>query len=212
MCLQALQLLEPCGLGSLQSPSQQEATRIVQELVLQRVARGDRTAVQECIDRFGGLVWSLARRFCYNSSEAEDAVQEIFLDLWRSAGRYDPSVAGEATFVAMIARRRLIDRRRRASREPDKQELNPSVSLDDTPPLDRAEVSEEAAAAVRAMESLRPEQQKVLRLSIYQGLSHERIAEATGLPLGTVKTHVRRGLIRIREMLSGSSVSGEVGS
>lgn len=184
----------------------------MQELVLQRVARGERAAVQECIDRFGGLVWSLARRFCYNPSEAEDAVQEIFLDLWRSAGRYDPSVASEATFVAMIARRRLIDRRRRAAREPDRQELNPAIAQDDADVIDRAEVGEDAAAAVRAMETLRPEQQRVLRLSIYQGLSHERIAEATGLPLGTVKTHVRRGLIRIREILSGSSVSGEVGS
>jgi RNA polymerase sigma-70 factor, ECF subfamily len=174
--------------------------------VLQRVARGDKAAVQECIDRFGGLVWSLARRFCYNSSDSEDAVQEIFLDLWRSAGRYDPSVASEATFVAMISRRRLIDRRRRASRQPTVAELQPnSAEAGSSAVGSTLDVAEDARAAVEALESLRPEQQRVLRLSIYQGLSHEKIAEATGLPLGTVKTHVRRGLIRIREMLGGEA-------
>ena len=66
-------------------------------------------------------------------------------------------------------------------------------------------VREAAVAAEAAMETLKPDQQRVLRMSIYQGLSHERIAEATGMPLGTVKTHARRGLIRLREMLSEGS-------
>ena len=65
------------------------------------------------------------------------------------------------------------------------------------------------AAAARALETLRPDQQRVLRLSIYQGLSHEKIAESTGIPLGTVKTHVRRGLIRLREILSGQPESAD---
>jgi RNA polymerase sigma-70 factor (ECF subfamily) len=181
--------------------------------ILQRVARGEHSAVQECLDRYSGLVWSLARRFCYNQSEAEDAVQEIFLDLWKSAARFDPAIASEATFVAMISRRRLIDRRRRASRQPDAETIGRNMVQPDESPERPAEVAEQARVAARAMESLRPEQQRVLRLSIYQGLSHEKIAEATGLPLGTVKTHVRRGLIRIRELLAGSqSESGELSS
>jgi RNA polymerase sigma-70 factor (ECF subfamily) len=174
------------------------------ESILARIAAGDGDAVQACLDRYGGLVWSLARRFCYTQAEAEDAVQEIFLDVWRSAARYDERVASEPTFVAMIARRRLIDRRRRAGREIDARLLSPETDRADggsRRPAESVEISEEAAAAARALEALRPEQQRVLRLSIYQGLSHEKIAEATGLPLGTVKTHVRRGLIRIREML-----------
>ena len=84
--------------------------------ILQRVAAGDTEAVAACIDRFGGLVWSLARRFLDRPTEAEDAVQEIFIELWKSASRFDPSIASETTFVAMIARRRLIDRQRKLGR------------------------------------------------------------------------------------------------
>lgn len=187
----------------------QEARRRVEEELLQRVARGEEAAVQGCIDRYGGLVWSLARRMC-GAGEAEDAVQEIFVDLWRSAGRYDPLVASETTFVAMIARRRLIDRQRKAARQPRLADVNAvAVGVSDDRGAERMELAADAAAAVKALEALRPEQQRVLRLSVYQGLSHERIAESTGLPLGTVKTHARRGLMRVREALLGQGVAGE---
>jgi RNA polymerase sigma-70 factor (ECF subfamily) len=178
----------------------------VSESLLKRVASGDQLAIAALTDRYGGLVWSLARRFCYDPADAEDAVQEIFIDLWRSAARFDPHVAGEATFVAMIARRRLIDRRRRAARQPASAELPDAIADGRAPDFEPAtETREAATAAAAALDSLRPEQQRVLRLSIYQGLSHEKISEATGLPLGTVKTHVRRGLIRLRELLGVDS-------
>ena len=77
--------------------------------VLPSVAAGDRSAMESCLQRYEGLVWSLARRMLGESSEAEDAVQEIFIELWRSAGRFDPDEGSEATFVATIARRRLVD-------------------------------------------------------------------------------------------------------
>ncbi len=82
------------------------------DTLLQRIAGGDRSAVAACIDTYSGLVWSLARRFLQNEADAEETVQEIFLELWEKAARFDPGVAGEVTFVSMIARRRLIDRRR----------------------------------------------------------------------------------------------------
>jgi RNA polymerase sigma-70 factor (ECF subfamily) len=155
----------------------------------------------------------LARRFCYgNQSDAEDAVQEIFLDLWKSAARFDPGVAAEATFIAMIARRRLIDRRRRLSRTPDMTDVSlvsPAANSED--PESRPETIENASRAAKALASLRPEQQRVLRLSIYQGLSHEKIAEAMGMPLGTVKTHARRGLIKLRELLAGAGGTIDTG-
>src|ERR1041385_2281154 len=84
--------------------------------LLARVAGGDPRAVRDCIARYGGLVWSIARRF--EAADAEDAVQEIFLDLWKSAARFDGRIASEAAFVAMIARRRLIDRKRTRGRRP----------------------------------------------------------------------------------------------
>lgn len=66
-----------------------------QQSILQRIAASDKSAVQECIDKYGGLVWSLARRLAFNDAEAEDAVQEIFIELWKSAGRFDPTQSGE---------------------------------------------------------------------------------------------------------------------
>jgi RNA polymerase sigma factor (sigma-70 family) len=173
--------------------------------ILARVAAGEPGAANECIEHFRGLVWSLARRLCPSPSEAEDAVQEIFIDLWRSAARFDASIASEATFVATIARRRLIDRARRRKRRPEQAMISETVAapVDDN---DQTEVSEVAEIAHRAFERLRPEQKRVLHLSIRQGQSHEQIATTTGLPLGTVKTHARRGLIRLRELLAAEGL------
>ncbi|MFG0284608.1 MAG: RNA polymerase sigma factor [Phycisphaerales bacterium JB039] len=170
--------------------------------LLQRVAAGEPDAAQECLDTYGGLVWSLVRRFLRNRSDAEDAAQEIFVDVWKSAKRYDPEVASEAAFIAMIARRRLIDRVRKMGRTPGSAELveEPAVA----PAESSVGRSEDVAMAAAALESLSDEQVRVLRLSVGQGLTHQEIAEATGLPLGTVKTHIRRGLIRIREKLESS--------
>lgn len=167
--------------------------------LLQRVAAGDPVAVRACLAEFGGLVWSLARRLSPSASDAEDAVQEIFLDLWKSAARFDPSAASEVTFVAMIARRRLIDRRRRVQRRPVTESM-PDISPGANDP--RGELCAEAAMAAKAMATLRPEQKQVLVLATFHGLSHEEIAAQLGMPLGTVKAHARRGLLRVREVLA----------
>lgn len=177
--------------------------------VLQRVAAGEPEAFQECIDRFGGLVWSLARRQCPSRAEAEDAVQDVFISLWRSAGRYDAGLGAETTFVAMIARRRLIDRLRRRQRLGEGGSIDPEITAaivadDSTSPRGgaRVELDEAAEAAREVLTQLTPDQQRVLQLSIMHGVSHEKIAESTGMPLGTVKTHIRRGLIRARQIIA----------
>lgn len=172
---------------------------------LPRVASGDRAAIRECIQRYGGLVWSLARRSSAASNDAEDAVQEIFLDLWKSAARFDPAIGSEATFIATIARRRLVDRRRQRQRRPETDPLSerqPASASGGTP-----ERGAEAALAARALEQLRPEQRQVLVMTALQGLSHEEVATATGMPLGTVKAHARRGLIRVREVLGEAALT-----
>jgi RNA polymerase sigma-70 factor, ECF subfamily len=171
------------------------------QTILQRIGSGDQNAVQECLKSYGGLVWSIARRMLRNQEDAEDAVQEIFLDVWKNAARFDPSQASETTYIAMIARRRLIDRIRHVQRRISADSLDdilaePSVRTDHT-----VQTNVEAREAAKAMDQLRPEQQQVLQLSIVHGLSHQEISEATGMPLGTVKTHARRGLIQIRELL-----------
>ncbi|MBY0308684.1 MAG: sigma-70 family RNA polymerase sigma factor [Phycisphaerales bacterium] len=176
--------------------------------LLHKVAGGDQAAVRELTRRYGGLVYALARRMCYSPNEVEDAVQEVFIAIWKSAGRFDASIAAEETFVGMVARRRLIDRRRRSIRRSVEQATEDfsyvpasrDETLGQTPDL-----SEEAALARRLLAELRPEQQKVLRLSIGQGMSHEQISALLDMPLGTVKTHVRRGLISLREAMQKSN-------
>jgi RNA polymerase sigma-70 factor (ECF subfamily) len=179
------------------------------EPVLHRVAQGEAGAFQEAIDRFGPLVWSLARRMSPTPSDAEDAAQEIFVDLWQSAARYDSAIASEATFIGLIARRRLIDRARKMGRRPQSvalpEELPQGTSNE---PGDGMEARDEADHVRQAMQDLKPAQQEVLKLSIFQGMTHEQIAAKTGMPLGTVKTHARRGMMKLREMLAASSSGG----
>lgn len=169
--------------------------------ILKRIADGDRNAVQECLNKYGGLVWSIARKMLRDQDDAEDAVQEVFVDVWKNAGRFDESQASETTFIAMIARRRVIDKIRHSSRRISADSLD-DVLLEPFTRSDKAmQLSVEAEEAAKAMRTLRPEQQQVLRLSIVQGMSHQEIADATGMPLGTVKTHARRGLVAVREVL-----------
>jgi RNA polymerase sigma-70 factor (ECF subfamily) len=110
----------------------------VEQAILQRIASGDRTAVDDCLKAYGGLVWSIARKMLRNTEEAEDAVQEIFIDIWKNAERFDASRASETTFVAMIARRRLIDKIRYSTRRISADSLD-DVLLEPfhTPPTSR---------------------------------------------------------------------------
>lgn len=170
--------------------------------ILERVAAGDAAAVDECLKRYGGLVWSLARRFSTDRADAEDAVQDVFVELWRAAGRFDPGAGSEITFVAMLARRRLIDRLRRRQRAPAAEALPDERLATPNTGTERVELCDEAAKAAAELAQLRPEERRVLELAIYHGLTHEEIATTTGLPLGTVKTNARRGLIRLRERLA----------
>jgi len=182
--------------------------------ILERVAAGDAEAVDECLTRYGGLVWSLARRRSAGASDAEDAVQEIFIDLWRSASRFDAAIASEATFITTIARRRLIDRQRRLGRRIETTSLasddQATMGSTTTPNL---EIAEEAATARQCLAELRPEERRVLELAIFDDLPQSQIAETTGLPLGTVKTHARRGLLKLRDLMQSrrdSAMSGGV--
>ena len=176
--------------------------------LLQRVGVGDTGAMLACMERFRGLIWSLVRRSCSNAADADDVVQEIFISLWSSAHRFDPTIASESTFVSVIARRRLIDRTRQRMRRPAPSSIIEDVELDRNE-LPRCQIKEAGEIAQVALEKLRPEQQQVLHLSIECGCSHEQIATSTGLPLGTVKTHARRGLQKLRDALIESGIDIE---
>lgn len=179
------------------------------DTILKRIALGDRDAVTDCLDKYGGLVWSIARKMLRNSDDAEDAVQEIFVDIWKNAERFDESQSSETTFIAMIARRRIIDRIRRMNRRITADSFEDVVAEPESRDDKRVQLSVEAGQAAEALRSLKPEQQRVLQLSIVQGLSHQEIADLTGMPLGTVKTHARRGILQAREMLGLKGVGKE---
>jgi RNA polymerase sigma-70 factor (ECF subfamily) len=172
----------------------------VTETLLERIAAGDAAAVRECMDAYGNLVWALARRLSASAADAEDATQEIFLEIWKSAARYDPSVASEAVFIATIARRRLIDRLRARKRRPVTEEFDEERASPQEQ-ADAGALAAEASIAGRALAQLGDAQREIVLLGIVDGLTHSEIAVATGKPLGTVKTQMRRGLIRIRELL-----------
>ena len=170
--------------------------------VLQRIASGDPGALRECIDEYGALVWSLARRLTRSHADAEDATQEIFLDIWRSAARFDAAQGSDKVFIAMIARRRLIDRLRKTSSEPPMDPVDVLEAVAWSDPGTASEISLEAEQAARALMELRPEQREVLELGLLHGLSQSEIAERLQMPLGTVKSFMRRGLIKVREFLN----------
>ncbi|WP_231953995.1 sigma-70 family RNA polymerase sigma factor [Pirellulimonas nuda] len=167
-------------------------------------------AVEACIDRYGGLVWTIARKYLASASDAEDAVQEVFLDLWRKAGSFDERLAGEATFVTVIARRRVIDMLRAGRNRKNCQLPDDLVGEEADAAENHFMVAEQADRIRGFMEDLRSEQRRVLELAILHGMSQSSIAEETGWPLGTVKSHARRGIERLREMLSAAPSAGEV--
>ena len=189
--------------GTVQSARIQAMTETT---LLERIGRGESTAVNEFVARYGGLVWSIARRFSRTESDAEDSVQEIFLEMWKSAKSFRPEIASEKTFVTMIARRRMIDRIRKKSLETDTSIEVESLAGFRDEVSSQAELTEEAAIAASYLDELPPEQSRTIRLAVYDGLSHSQIAELTGISLGTVKTQIRRGILKLRERL-GSRLS-----
>lgn len=175
------------------------------------MAAGDESAVAECVDEYAGLVWRLARRYLDSAgSEVEDATQEVFFELWLNAGRFDPARASEPAFVATIAHRRLIDHQRRVtSRRRVAQSIEPKP---ESPARLRDMLQrEEFARVAEAFDRLPDDERRALWLSIYAGMSHRQIGVATDSPIGTVKTRLRRGLLRLNDALSPGA-DGEAGS
>lgn len=170
------------------------------DLLLPRVARGDASAVDACLDRYGGLVWSLASRLA--SSDPEDATQDVFVHLWQNAGRFREDRGTEVAFVSTLARRRLIDRRRRAGRSPEMVSLESDWLADDSRAPDAPLLeSEERAEVTRCLGKLKDRDREVVVLSVYEGQSQSEIADHLQAPLGTVKTLIRRAFIQLRDCM-----------
>ncbi len=151
----------------------------------------------------------MARRMTSSTEDAEDVVQEIFVSLWRSAGKYDSCKSAESTFVALIARRRIIDFLRRRKIAPGEHggptmEEVPSLTSD---PGSQVDVNNQAHVALSALNGLPNEQSRAIKLAVFNGLTHQQIADSMNLPLGTIKSHIRRGLGKVRDRLIQASVT-----
>ena len=173
--------------------------------ILQRVAAGDASAVDDCLAKYGGLVWSIVRKHCPNHADAEDASQDAFLAIWQGSKRFDPTKGSETTFITTIVKRRLIDRHRKQRRGLEAASLDYDPVANARDHTVQAQVDEEAAYLKTRMAELRAPERRVIEMAVWEGMSQSQIAETTSLPLGTVKSRTNRGLTRLRKLLGADS-------
>ena len=169
--------------------------------LLLRIADGDSAAFDVLYRRFSRPVFGLALRLLRDRSRAEDAVQETFAAIWRSAGSYRPDRGPGTPWLYAVARNAIVDRAR-ARREPTFADV-PEQSSPDTGPAERAESSYVSWRVHRAVHDLPANEREVLELAYWSGLSQSEVATFLGLPLGTVKTRTRTALARLADLLEG---------
>ncbi|MEM7414937.1 MAG: sigma-70 family RNA polymerase sigma factor [Gemmatimonadota bacterium] len=172
---------------------------------LLRLSRGEVGAVEACVDAYGPMVQALIRRLRPAASDVEDVVQEVFVALWRSAHRFDPDRASDRGFVAMITRRRVIDRTRREERQPSTVEYDPGQDRG-SDEHERTLGRLQAGPAMDALRRLSEERRRWIVMAVVEGYSHREIAERSNTPLGTVKSGIRRGLAEMRGWLEGEDM------
>ncbi|MEM9273143.1 MAG: sigma-70 family RNA polymerase sigma factor [Cyanobacteria bacterium P01_F01_bin.143] len=182
-----------------------EGEKATDEAIFANFIRGDSSALGILYDRYGLLVYRLIYRMLNNSSEAEDLTQEIFLSL-QEKPKYNPERGSFYTYLMMLTRSRTIDKiRSKRSQGNLLQNLGKMKDLigkeNKANPLEIASTQEREIQVKNALAYLSDNQRQILELSYYEGLSQSEIAERLNIPLGTVKTHSRRGLIKLRKNL-----------
>ena len=168
--------------------------------LLARVARDrERSAFAAVYDRLAPRAYGFLLKLLGNRSDADDVLQETFLQVWNQAGRFDPSRASPDGWVLMIARSRAGDRlrKRATAKTVGEPATEPTTTAD---PGEQLETADSAGRVSAALARIPPEQGELIRLAFYDGLTHEQIARTLGLPLGTVKTRIRLGMMRLREL------------
>jgi RNA polymerase sigma-70 factor, ECF subfamily len=163
------------------------------------VAAGDRTAFAAFYDRHASAVFGLLIKMLPQRGDAEDVLQETFLQVWRQASRFDPARSSPFGWVVMIARSRAVDRLRQKAASPTSDPPDRSV----LPEAESASERDETAARIRRALALLPaEQRAAIDLAFYGGLTYEEVADRQAIPVGTAKTRIRLGMHRLRSLLS----------
>ncbi|WP_162942046.1 sigma-70 family RNA polymerase sigma factor [Desertimonas flava] len=162
-------------------------------------ADGDQAAFADLYDLLAPTVYGVVRRVVRDQAQSEEVTQEVFVEVWRTASRFDVGRGSVRSWVVTIAHRRAVDRVRSEQAHRDRN-VRDARAVDAAPPTpeDVAVAGEERARAVAAMAALPGPQREALELAFYDGLTHAQIADHLGIALGTVKTRIRDGLIRLR--------------
>jgi len=178
-----------------------------QQGLLERVAEGNREAFSDLYDEMAPRVLGLVKRLLRDHSQSEEVTQEIFLEIWQTASRFDPTKGGAATWILTMTHRRAVDRVRasQASRNRDVK-----VGIRDMPTeydgvSESVEVSIEHERVVKAMARLTELQRQAITLSYYGGYTNTEVASILSVPVGTIKTRIRDGMIRLRDELGVAS-------
>ena len=179
--------------------------------IVQRMAAGDGDALRELYDIHSRAVYSLALRILRVQSDAEDVVQEVFVQAWRQAARSDATRGTVAGWLLMQARSRSIDRLRARQARPERSEDERAADPADSSARPDIQVvrGEQARRVRQALEDLPRLQRTALELAYYEGLTHVEIAEQLEQPLGTIKTRIRQGLLKLRQALEGGEETPE---
>jgi RNA polymerase sigma-70 factor, ECF subfamily len=178
-----------------------EHAHLSDEAVIALIARSDGSALAELYDRYGRIAYGLALRVMRDQALAEDAVQDAFLDVWRSAGRFRPERSKASTWILTLVHRRAVDLVRREERrrfEPLEAAPEPSGEATD----EIAWLGLERARVREALRQLPDQQREALGLAYFDGYTQTELAERLGEPLGTIKSRMFNGLTRLREILS----------
>jgi RNA polymerase sigma-70 factor (ECF subfamily) len=175
--------------------------------ILSRVAEGDQAAFGELYDQIAPRVLGLVRRLLKDFAQSEEVTQEIFLEIWQNAKRYDPNKGGASTWILTMAHRRAVDRIRssQSTRDRDTKIGIRDFETEYDSVSETVEVTMESERVKKAMSRLTELQRQAVTLAYYGGYSHSEVAAMLSVPIGTVKTRLRDGMIRLRDELGVAS-------
>jgi len=188
-------------------PDEGQAPSARQQHLLEQVAQGDKQAFSELYDLVSPRVFGLIKRLLRDHAQSEEVTQEVFLEIWQTATRFDPNKGGATTWIFTMAHRRAVDRVRasQSSRDRDVRVGIRDHKVDYDHVAETIEVRLEHERVEKAMARLTELQRQAVTLAYYGGLSHSEVAEKLSVPIGTVKTRLRDGMIRLRDELGVTS-------